>query len=191
MGSYILGEAAKTAPPPANQLDQVRWQQQWFHQKGPESQPPNCGPGDLSGHHFMWAAGRPSQGHPHSSFIDCACGKQLSLAVPPVPPQTPSPKPGLSSFQEDLHLVLSAQPAPSDSGDLPGWGLSYPGQGTLPPCCSGTVGPASSPGSPLRSQEALEAKGSPLKTLPARCSARGTVTGSLRAVSSCVCGQAG
>lgn len=43
MGNYILEGAAQTAPP-AHLLDLVWWQQQWLHQKGPESQPPNCGP---------------------------------------------------------------------------------------------------------------------------------------------------
>lgn len=60
---------------------------------------------------------------------------------------------------------------------------------TLPPG-RGTVTPAFSSVSLLRSQEPPEAKGSPSKVAPTRSSAWEIVMDALKAFSSCVCGRA-
>lgn len=80
------------------------------------------------------------------------------------------------------------RPHLTQEAPLGGVRLAHTG-GTLPPR-RGTLAPASSPVSPRVPQEAPEAKGNPLKIVPSRSSAWGTVIGSLKALSSCVCGQA-
>ncbi|XP_028011409.2 steroid receptor-associated and regulated protein [Eptesicus fuscus] len=127
----------------------------------------------------------------HLTFvIDCASGKQLSLAAPPVPPQAPGPYLGLVTPPMKTYILFcgDSQPHLTQEASLGGGPLAQ-ARGTLPPC-RGTAAPASSPLSPLCAQEAPEAKGSPLKTRPAKYSAWETVRGLLKAFSSCVCGQA-
>ncbi|XP_016074586.1 PREDICTED: uncharacterized protein C1orf64 homolog [Miniopterus natalensis] len=126
----------------------------------------------------------------HLTFIvDCARGKQLSLAAPSVPPPAPRPKlePVTPPMKTYILFCGDSQPHLTQEASLGGGHLAQ-ARGTLPPC-RGTVAPASSPVSPRWPQEAPEAKGSPLKTVLTR-SAWERVTGSLRAASSCVCGQA-
>ncbi|CAK6440649.1 unnamed protein product [Pipistrellus nathusii] len=132
-----------------------------------------------------------------TSVIDCASGKQLSLAASPVPPQVPGPYLGLVTPPMKSYILFCGdnQPYLTQEATL-GRGHLAQARGILPPCrgtlppCRGTVAPASSPLSPLCAQEAPEAKGNPLKTRPGRYSAWETVRGLLKAFSSCVCGQA-
>lgn len=115
----------------------------------------------------------------HLTFvIDCASGKQLSLAAPAVPPQAPGPYLGLVTPPVKTYILFcgDSQPHLTQEASLGGGPLAQ-ARGTPPPC-RGTVAPASSPLSPLCAQEAPEAKGSPLKTMPARYSAWETVRGS-------------
>uniref|UniRef100_G1Q2M1 Uncharacterized protein n=1 Tax=Myotis lucifugus TaxID=59463 RepID=G1Q2M1_MYOLU len=127
----------------------------------------------------------------HLTFvIDCASGKQLSLAAPLVPPQAPSPYLGPVTPPMKTYILFygDSQPPLTQEAILGGGHIAQ-ARGTLPPC-RGTVAPASSPLSPLCPQGAPEAKGSPLKTMPTRYLAWETVMGLLKAFSSCVCGQA-
>ncbi|XP_058408963.1 steroid receptor-associated and regulated protein [Diceros bicornis minor] len=127
----------------------------------------------------------------HLTFvIDCARGKQLSLAAPSAPPRAPSANLGPVTSPMKTYILFCGEIQPHLTQEAPlGGRCLAQARGTLPPC-GGTGAPASSPVSPLCPQEAPEAKGSPLKTVPARSSAWGTVIGSLKALSSCVCGQA-
>ncbi|XP_046516455.1 steroid receptor-associated and regulated protein [Equus quagga] len=127
----------------------------------------------------------------HLTFVfDCARGKQLCLAAPSAPPRAPRPNPGPVTPPMKTYILFCGGNQPQQTHEVPlGGGCLAQAEGTLPPS-GGTVAPASSPGSPLGCQEAPEAKGSPLKTVPSRSSAWGTVIGSLKALSSCVCGQA-
>ncbi|XP_026375963.2 steroid receptor-associated and regulated protein [Ursus arctos] len=127
----------------------------------------------------------------HLTFvIDCARGKQLSLVAPPVPPRAPGPHLGPVTPPMKTYILFCGGNRPHLTQEAPPGGvhLAHTG-GTLPPR-RGTVAPASSPVSPRVPQEAPEAKGNPLKIVPSRSSAWGTVIGSLKALSSCVCGQA-
>ncbi|XP_014388775.1 PREDICTED: uncharacterized protein C1orf64 homolog [Myotis brandtii] len=127
----------------------------------------------------------------HLTFvIDCASGKQLSLAAPLVPPQAPGPYLGPVTPPMKTYILFcgDSQPPLTQEAILGGGHIAQ-ARGTLPPC-SGTVAPASSSLSPLCPQGAPEAKGSPLKTMPTRYLAWETVMGLLKAFSSCVCGQA-
>ncbi|XP_015412657.1 PREDICTED: uncharacterized protein C1orf64 homolog, partial [Myotis davidii] len=126
----------------------------------------------------------------HLTFvIDCASGKQLSLAAPPVPPQGPGPYLGPVTPPMKTYILFCGDSQPHLTQEaILGGGHIAQARGTLPPC-RGTVAPASSPLSPLCPQGAPEAKGSPLKTMPTRYLAWETVMGLLKAFSSCVCGQ--
>nr|XP_012416707.1 PREDICTED: uncharacterized protein C1orf64 homolog [Odobenus rosmarus divergens] len=127
----------------------------------------------------------------HLTFvIDCARGKQLSLVAPPVPPRAPGPHLGPVTPPMKTYILFCGENRPHLTQETPlgGGHLAHAG-GTLPPR-RGTVAPVSSPVGPRVPQEAPEAKGNPLKTVPSRSSAWGTVIGSLKALSSCVCGQA-
>ncbi|KAK2507150.1 hypothetical protein MC885_020303, partial [Smutsia gigantea] len=127
----------------------------------------------------------------HLTFlIDCAHGKQLSLAASPVLPRTPRPNLGPVTPPVKTYILFCGENQPRLIQEAPlGRGRLAQPRGSLPPC-RGLVAPASSPVSPLGPQEAPEAKGSPTKTVPLRSSAWGRVIGSLKALSSCVCGQA-
>ena len=127
----------------------------------------------------------------HLTFIiDCARGKPLALVAPPVPPRAPGPNLGPVTSPMKTYILFCGENQPHLTQEAPlGGGHLAHTRGTLPPC-RGTITPASAPVSPLVPQEAPEAKGSPLKTVPSRSSAWGTVIGSLKALSSCVCGQA-
>ncbi|XP_036202916.1 steroid receptor-associated and regulated protein [Myotis myotis] len=127
----------------------------------------------------------------HLTFvIDCASGKQLSLAALLVPPQGPSPYLGPVTPPMKTYILFCGDSQPHLTQEaILGGGHIAQARGTLPPC-RGTVAPASSPLSPLCPQGAPEAKGSPLKTMLTRYLAWETVMGLLKAFSSCVCGQA-
>ncbi|KAB1269307.1 Steroid receptor-associated and regulated protein [Camelus dromedarius] len=122
----------------------------------------------------------------HLTFvIDCAHGKQLSLAAPPAPLRALSPNLGSVIPPMKTYILFCGgnqphltQEAPTSDGGL------AQATGTLPPCRE-TVAPAASPASPPSLPEVPEAKGSPVK----RSSAWGRVIGSLKALSSCVCAQ--
>ncbi|KAF6345705.1 steroid receptor associated and regulated protein [Rhinolophus ferrumequinum] len=126
----------------------------------------------------------------HLTFvIDCARGKQLSLAAPPVPPQALSPNLGPVTPPMKTYILFCGESQPHLTQEAPpGGGQLSQARATLPPC-RGTMVSAPSPVSTLCSQEEPEAKGSPLKTMPGRSSAWEAVIGSLKALSSCVCGQ--
>ncbi|XP_005318099.2 steroid receptor-associated and regulated protein [Ictidomys tridecemlineatus] len=126
----------------------------------------------------------------HMTFvIDCVRGKQLSLAAPRVPPQVPSPSQGPVTVPMKTYIVFCGENQPRSALDIPwGGGCLAQAKDALPPR-RGAVDPASLPDSPPCPQGAPKAKGRPLKTGPARSSTWGTVKGSLKALSSCVCGQ--
>ncbi|XP_069333672.1 steroid receptor-associated and regulated protein [Eulemur rufifrons] len=137
------------------------------------------------------SGGKPA-GHPktvptaHLTFvIDCARGKHLSLAAP-VPPRASSPHRGPVTPPMKTYIVFCGenQPRLTQETTLGGGGLAQ-ARATQPPC-RGMAAPASSPAGP---QEVPEAKGRPSKAVPVRSSTWGTVKDSLRALSSCVCGQ--
>ncbi|KAF3830435.1 hypothetical protein GH733_004254 [Mirounga leonina] len=123
----------------------------------------------------------------HLTFvIDCARGKQLSLVAPPVPPRAPSPHLGPVTPPMKTCILFCGENRPhltqgalwvGDTWPMPG-GPCHPAVGRWPQLPPQSV------------HEAPEAKGNPLKTVPSRSSAWGTVIGSLKALSSCVCGQA-
>uniref|UniRef100_A0A8C6FKE4 Steroid receptor associated and regulated protein n=1 Tax=Moschus moschiferus TaxID=68415 RepID=A0A8C6FKE4_MOSMO len=125
----------------------------------------------------------------HLTFlIDCARGTQISLAAPPGPPRTPGPNPGPAVPPMKTYILLCGEqqpPNPTLEAPLGRGGLA---QARGP--CRGTMAPASPPASPGGLAEAPEAKGSPMKAVSSRSSAWGTVIGSLKALSSCVCAQA-
>ncbi|XP_006066658.3 steroid receptor-associated and regulated protein [Bubalus bubalis] len=125
----------------------------------------------------------------HLTFvIDCARGKQISLAAPPGPPRTPGPNPGPAVPLMKTYILLCGEkqsPNLTPEAPLGGGGLAQAGGP-----CRGTTAPASPPASPEGLAEAPEAKGSPVKAVSSRSSAWGTVIGSLKALSSCVCAQA-
>ncbi|XP_004472214.1 steroid receptor-associated and regulated protein [Dasypus novemcinctus] len=127
----------------------------------------------------------------HLTFvIDCARGKQIPLAAPPALCRAASPRQGPVTRPMKTYIMFFgdswAQPPREDP----------PGQGCLaqvgltPPPPRGPVAPASFPDSPLCPQEPPKAKGGSVKPVPVRSSAWGTVKGSLKALSSCVCGLA-
>ncbi|XP_033623721.1 steroid receptor-associated and regulated protein isoform X2 [Fukomys damarensis] len=141
------------------------------------------------------AGGKPA--HPpaiptaHVTFIiDCARGKQLSLAAPPLVPQAPSPGQGPITPSVKTYIVFCGG----------NWALAT--QGTLldgqnfaqakdtPKPCSRAEAPASCPASPSRPQGAPKAKENPWKGGPSTSSSWGAIKGSLKALSSCICGQA-
>ncbi|XP_029804887.1 steroid receptor-associated and regulated protein [Suricata suricatta] len=127
----------------------------------------------------------------HLTFvIDCARGRQISLMAPPALPRAPSPNPGAVTAPMKTYILFCGENRPHLTQEgPPGRGRLAQARGTVPPC-RGDGAPASSPASPLVPQEAPEAKGSPSKSVPSRPSAWETVIGSLKALSSCVCGQA-
>uniref|UniRef100_A0A2K5DXC2 Steroid receptor associated and regulated protein n=1 Tax=Aotus nancymaae TaxID=37293 RepID=A0A2K5DXC2_AOTNA len=127
----------------------------------------------------------------HLTFIiDCAHGRQLSLAAAPSPPQAPSPNRGLVTPPMKTYIVFCGENWPHLTRVTPtGGGCLAQARATLPPC-RGTTASASFPVSPLCPQEVPEAKGRHLKAMPVRSSTWGTVKDSLKALSSCVCGQA-
>nr|XP_042100744.1 steroid receptor-associated and regulated protein isoform X2 [Ovis aries] len=125
----------------------------------------------------------------HLTFvIDCARGKQIPLAAAPGPPRSPGPSPGPAVPPMKTYILLcGGKQAPNLPPEAPlgGGGLAQargPCRATAPP-----APPAASPGGLA---EAPEAKGSPVKAVSSRSSAWGTVIGSLKALSSCVCAQA-
>ncbi|XP_070259160.1 steroid receptor-associated and regulated protein [Myotis yumanensis] len=208
MGNYIREEAAKKRlllPPLTDQarpgavaaavasLEDPADRRDSAQIMGPETELDTSSGGKPAHHQKAVLTAHQEKAMPtaHLTFIiDCASGKQLSLAAPLVPPQAPGPYLGLVTPPMKTYILFcgDSQP-PSDSGGHPGWGHIAQARGTLPPC-RGTVAPASSPLSPLCPQGAPEAKGSPLKTMPTRYLAWETVMGLLKAFSSCVCGQA-
>uniref|UniRef100_A0A8C5K856 Uncharacterized protein n=1 Tax=Jaculus jaculus TaxID=51337 RepID=A0A8C5K856_JACJA len=126
----------------------------------------------------------------HVTFIiDCANGKHLGppLVLPQVsrPSQRPITPPMKTSvvFREETRL------RPTQDTQL-SWGSHASAKDTLSPY-RGIVAPASFPTSMPCSQDVAQAKESPLKSVPMKSSTWGAVKGSLKALSSCVCGQAG
>ncbi|KAM7054570.1 LOW QUALITY PROTEIN: steroid receptor-associated and regulated protein-like [Molossus nigricans] len=117
----------------------------------------------------------------HLTFIiNCAHGKQLSLAASPVLPQAPKPNLGPVTLPMNSYILFcgDSQYHLIQEAPLGGTHLAQPARGTLPPC-RGTVAPVFSLVSPLCPQETPEAKGSPLKMVPTRCTSWGTVMGLL------------
>ncbi|XP_008247976.2 steroid receptor-associated and regulated protein [Oryctolagus cuniculus] len=140
-----------------------------------------------------WKPVRPQKAIPkaHLTFlIDCGLGKQLPLATPPVPRRGPRPRRGPAAPPVKTYIVFCGGSEPGGTQYLsPGWRPVAQARDTLPPC-RGVEAPASSPVGPFCPQESPKAKGSPSKAGPARSSTWGTVKGSLKALSSCVCRQA-
>ncbi|XP_004637825.1 steroid receptor-associated and regulated protein [Octodon degus] len=128
----------------------------------------------------------------HVTFIiDCARGKQLSLAAPPVPPQVPTPRKSPVTPSMKTYIVFCREnQAPTTQGiPLERW-HSAQAKNTLVPC-PGAQAPTSHPASLCSPQELPRAKRSPQKVRAAASSPWGAVKGSLKkALSSCVCGQA-
>ncbi|KAF4013791.1 hypothetical protein G4228_005447 [Cervus hanglu yarkandensis] len=160
---------------------------------------PSAHPGGLEMNLETSSGGRPARQQKaipraHLTFvIDCARGKQISLAAPPGPPRTPSPNPGPAVPPMKTYILLCGEkqsPNLTREAPLGGGGLAQ-ARGPCPgPPCRGTTAQASPPASPGGLAEAPEAKGSPVKAVSSRSSAWGTVIGSLKALSSCVCAQA-
>uniref|UniRef100_A0A2K6DJ62 Steroid receptor associated and regulated protein n=1 Tax=Macaca nemestrina TaxID=9545 RepID=A0A2K6DJ62_MACNE len=127
----------------------------------------------------------------HLTFvIDCTQGRQLSLAATASPPQAPSPSQGLVTPPMKTYLVFCGENWPHLTRVTPmGGGCLAQARATLP-LCRGAATAASFPVSPLCPQEVPEAKEKPVKAVPVRSSPWGTVKDSLKALSSCVCGQA-
>ncbi|XP_040083880.1 steroid receptor-associated and regulated protein [Oryx dammah] len=155
-----------------------------------DTRDPSARPGGLEANLETSSGGRRRQKAvpgAHLTFvIDCARGKQISLAAPPGPPRTPGPNPGPAVPPMKTYILLcGGKQYPPPEAPLGGGGLAQargPCRGTTP-----TASPAASPGGLA---EAPEAKGSPVKAVSSRSSAWGTVIGSLKALSSCVCAQA-
>ncbi|XP_008067022.1 uncharacterized protein C1orf64 homolog [Carlito syrichta] len=120
----------------------------------------------------------------HMTFvIDCAHGKQLPMATSPVPPRIPSPNRGPVTPPMKIYIVFCGENQARPTQE------TLPARAMLPPC-RGIVAPASFPVSPLCPQEVPDAKGRRLEAVSMRSSTWGTVKDSLKALSSCVCGQA-
>ncbi|XP_058531722.1 steroid receptor-associated and regulated protein [Ochotona princeps] len=128
---------------------------------------------------------RPQKAIPkaHVTFlVDCTRGERLLLPATPMahggwrPPQSPAMPP------MKTYMVFcgesTAQKMPLESGLQ------------AQPPCKGVKTPDSSAVGSLCPQEVSSAKGNPSKGGPGRSSTWGTVKGSLKALSSCVCGQA-
>ncbi|XP_005409910.1 PREDICTED: uncharacterized protein C1orf64 homolog [Chinchilla lanigera] len=128
----------------------------------------------------------------HVTFvIDCARGRQLSLAAPPAPPQVPSPSQGPVTPAVKTYIVFCGDnQAPTTQGIPLEGPCSAQAKDTLSPC-AGAKAPTSRPTSLSSPQELPRAKGAPRKVEAAASSPWGAVKGSLKkALSSCVCGQA-
>uniref|UniRef100_A0A671E8A0 Steroid receptor associated and regulated protein n=1 Tax=Rhinolophus ferrumequinum TaxID=59479 RepID=A0A671E8A0_RHIFE len=95
----------------------------------------------------------------HLTFvIDCAQGKQLSLTPLPVLPRAPSSNLGPVTPPVKTHILFCGESQP-----LLGGGHLAQARSTLP-SCRGAVAPPPLQVDTLCSQEAPQAKGSPLKT---------------------------
>ncbi|XP_020028798.2 steroid receptor-associated and regulated protein isoform X1 [Castor canadensis] len=127
----------------------------------------------------------------HVTFIiDCATGKWLSLTAPPVPPQALSPNWGPVAPTMKTYTVFCGENQPHSTQVTPlDGGCLAQTEDTLP-SYRGVVAPVSLPVSPPCPQDVPKANGSPLKARSARPSTWGAVKGSLKVISSCVCGQA-
>ncbi|XP_012517931.1 PREDICTED: uncharacterized protein C1orf64 homolog [Propithecus coquereli] len=122
----------------------------------------------------------------HLTFvIDCARGKPLSLATP-VPPRASSPHQGPVAPPMKTYIVFCGENRRPLTQEATLGGLRLAQARATQPPCGGIAAPAPSLESP---QKVPEAKGGPLKAAPVRSSTWGTVKDSLRALSSCVCGQ--
>ncbi|XP_006883762.1 PREDICTED: uncharacterized protein C1orf64 homolog [Elephantulus edwardii] len=126
----------------------------------------------------------------HLTFIiDLTCGRQVSLAAPLVQPQVPRHYEGPVTSPMKTHVVFCGQDWPHKSQEAP-FGRECPAQtGDTLPLSRDIRGSASRPVSSLCPQKGPEPTESHLKAVPTRSSAWGTVKGSLKALSSCVCGQ--
>ncbi|XP_062960112.1 steroid receptor-associated and regulated protein [Cynocephalus volans] len=127
----------------------------------------------------------------HLTFvIDCARGKQLSLAAPAVPSRAPSPSQGPVTPPMKTYILFCGENQPHLAQETPvGRGHLAQARDTLPPC-RGIEVPASFLASSLCPQEVPEANRKPLKAVPARSLTWGTVKGSLKVLSYCVYGKA-
>lgn len=129
--------------------------------------------------------------------FDCATGKQVSLAAPPVPAQASRPNQGRvtppmktfvmfcgeNTLRGTQDFPLSCRPLARTRDTMP----SVPSDRRLPALAS----PHPSPASPPSPQDDPQVKSSSLKPgATERHAAWDTVKCSLQVLSSCVCGQA-
>ncbi|XP_003783925.1 steroid receptor-associated and regulated protein [Otolemur garnettii] len=123
----------------------------------------------------------------HLTFvIDCTSGKQLSLAASPPRATSPHRGPVIPPLKTYIVFCGENRPPPTQKTPLGSKDLAQARATLLP--CRGIDTPAPSQVRPLCPQEVPEAAERPLKS--GRSSTWGTVKDSLRALSSCVCGQA-
>lgn len=113
-------------------------------------------------------------------IIDSAHGKQPSCTHPQGCPRAPSSNLGPVTPPKKTYVLFceESQPLMTPEAPLGGRHLAQ----ARAPC---------HPAKGLWPQLSPQTTGSPLKTVPVRSSAWKTVTGSLKALSSSVCGQAG
>lgn len=126
--------------------------------------------------------------------IDCATGKQVSLAAPPAPAQASRPSQRRATPPMKTFVMFCGENTLRGTQDFP---LSCSPlartRDTVPsvPSDRGLPAPASLPASPPSPQDDPQVKSSSLKPgATERHAAWDTVKCSLQALSSCVCGQA-
>ncbi|XP_004603714.1 steroid receptor-associated and regulated protein [Sorex araneus] len=127
----------------------------------------------------------------HLTFLmDCTPGKQLSPPAPQLRPPAPRRPLGPVTPPMKTYLVLCGGNQPYHTEEVRA-GMSHftPARETMEPC-KATETPAPSPASPLCTQEAPEAKRSPVKMMPVRYTSSGAAKGLLKGLLySCVCGR--
>ncbi|XP_008820898.1 steroid receptor-associated and regulated protein [Nannospalax galili] len=136
---------------------------------------------------------RPLKAIPTAHFtfvIDCATGKQICLDTPPVLRQEPIPNQGCVTRPIKTYMLICRENRLYGTRDVPpGFRLLPETKDTLPPY-RGHAAPASVPASPPSPQDVPKIKPSPLKAESLWSSTWRAIKDSLKALSSCVCGQA-
>ncbi|XP_050008324.1 steroid receptor-associated and regulated protein [Alexandromys fortis] len=123
--------------------------------------------------------------------IDCATGKQISLAAPPVPPQASRPSQGCVTPPMKTFVMFCGENTLRGTQDFPLSCRPLAGTKDTVPSDRGLPAPASLPASPPSPQDDPQAQRSFLKPgATERRAVWDTVKCSLQALSACVCGQA-
>ncbi|XP_041507616.1 steroid receptor-associated and regulated protein [Microtus oregoni] len=123
--------------------------------------------------------------------IDCATGRQVSLAAPPVPHQASRPSQGRVTPPMKIFVMFCGENTLRGTQDFPLSCRPLAGTKDTVPSDRGLPAPASLPASPPSPQDDPQAQRSFLKPgATERHAAWDTVKCSLQALSSCVCGQA-
>ncbi|KAM8777521.1 steroid receptor-associated and regulated protein [Rhynchonycteris naso] len=121
--------------------------------------------------------------------INCAHGKQLSLAASPKPPQALSSNLGYITLPMKTFILFCEESQPHMTQEAPGWTMHCLGK-WYPATLQRYCGPSFLLNQPTLPSKAPEAEGSPSNTVPLKSLAWGTVMSLLKAFSSCDCGQA-